>query len=284
MKNSRFKVISIHPITTCNMACSFCYRKNASSFGQLPLDFFLKIVPFIKKHNLANQIAVGGGEILLFPDFVKEMGKTCKKNKILLNITTNGSQILHYSDKMVKETLKDVKLISVSYDSEKLRQLDKDFGATAFMSIIAKIRKNTNCLIGVNLLMEQYYNNDILIDNVRFLFNYVDYIYLLYPKDIKGPDILNPKLKLGLIVLTKMFPNLYVDDLTKSIIENNNYNNWSRSCHYCKDIISIDQSGHITGCSFDKNPLMTLKEPKDIIRTKDVVVKERFKCPYLVRK
>ena len=76
----------------------------------------------------------------------------------------------------------------------------------------------------------------------------------------------------------------YVDDLTKMIIEEKSYSDWKTACHFGKDIVSIDEFGNVTGCSFDKQSLMKIENPKDILKISGLEMEERFVCPYLKRK
>ena len=61
------------------------------------------------------------------------------------------------------------------------------------------------------------------------------------------------------------------------------YSNWKTPCHYGKDIISISETGSVCGCSFDKDDISLLKldNPSDILKIKDIKIKERYLCPYL---
>ena len=110
---TRFKVVSIHFTSECNLHCPFCYRPKNSG-NEKPREFFLELVPYIKK--LAPQIALGGGEPLIDPRFLIEMGKRCKLEGVILNFTTNGKLFLEMSDNEIYEVLKDMTMVSISFD------------------------------------------------------------------------------------------------------------------------------------------------------------------------
>jgi hypothetical protein len=87
------------------------------------------------------------------------------------------------------------------------------------------------------------------------------------------------------MLLTYKFKSFYADDMTKMVMEESSYGNWKHSCHYGKDLVSINELGEITGCSFDcsKDALLKLEKPNDLMKITKVKVCERFNCPYLIK-
>jgi hypothetical protein len=98
---------------------------------------------------------------------------------------------------------------------------------------------------------------------------------------VKGPDILEKKHYFEL--LTTKYTNFFVDDLTYKILDEKKYSNWSKPCHYGKDIISINERGQISGCSFSDDYKLTVEKPRDILKINDICFKDRYNCPYLGR-
>ena len=120
------------------------------------------------------------------------------------------------------------------------------------------------------------------VNIVKFIFSMgVDRIFALYPKNQKRLNIL--KHIKEYIYLTGTYEHFYVDDLSKMILEEKKYSNWKNPCHYGKDIISINEQGFITGCSFDSSDeaLLMLTKPKDILKITKIKIKKRFACPYI---
>lgn len=266
----RFKVISLHFTKKCNLDCPMCYRKDQLSWyfrKPKPFKFFIDLVPYLV--NYTDQIALGGGEPLLFPHFINAIADKCYENNILLNMTTNG----YYS--LSKNIQKKINLISISFDKYKY----KNYNLNLYKKSVNKFKyiKYKGC----NLLL----SNDLLIQNklekiIGKLFKIVDYVYLLYPKNWKFIDVL--KYKEEIIILTKLFPNLYVDNCLYNMIKENKYEHWHHPCHYGIDLISINEYGEVHGCSFDDSfPLLVLEKPEDIFEIENVKFRHRYSCPYI---
>jgi len=279
----RFKVISIHYTTACNMDCPFCYKSKSNRKDDKPLQFWYDLVPYISK--LSDQIALGGGEPFTNIPFVKNLGKICKKNRVLLNVTSNGRLIMGLNGKELKEILKNITMISLSFDDYKIQTKEN---LDNYINLVKKIKKHTKCQVGSNLLINEkmFGKNGLGFKKVvDTLFKMgCDRVFALCPKNIPCPDIL--KFKLIYQMLSIRYEHFFVDDLSKMILEEGKYFNWCKSCHYFQDIISISEKGQITGCSFDgeDKSLLELKKPKDILKIKNIKVKDRFDCPYLNRK
>lgn len=288
----RFKVISIHYTTECSMNCLFCYKKRSAKEDEKPFEFWYELVPYLK--DLTNQIALGGGEPFTNMEFIRKFGALCKENGLIFNITSNGKLLKELSNKELGELLKNVTMISLSYDDFKVKD-EKE--KAEYFDLVRRIKNSRNVTekgrvqVGCNLLvtenlLKKNYGTD-LVRLVKELFdNGIDRVFALYPKnsEILAPDIL--KYKKIYVFLTKNYPMFFVDDLTKMILESGKYKDWQKPCHYAKDLISINELGEITGCSFDsgEKALLELSEPKDILKIDDVKGEERFSCPYLKMK
>lgn len=277
----QYQVVSIHYTTDCNLKCSFCYKHKCKKELEKPLTFWYELIPYIKK--ITKQIALGGGEPFTNIPFIKKFSKLCKKNKLIFNVTSNGKLLMDLNDKELKDTLKDITMVSLSYDKEKVKTIGDNI---SYFNLVRRIKTLTKTQVGCNLLVTDNYlenNGRKLMILVTELFGYgIDRVFALTPKNFTCSKILENKSVY--YALTTSFKKFYVDDLCKMIITENSYDNWKKSCHYFKDIISINEQGMVTGCSFDcNNILLKLDKPKDLLRIKNIKVVERFSCPYLRR-
>jgi len=276
----RFECASIHLFKECNMNCSFCYRTKEYGFEK-PLQFWKDLIPYFKELEIP-QVAAGGGEPLMRPDWIKELARTCKDNGLYFNFTTNGKLI----QKVPLDTFNDVSMVSISFDSEKIKDMRDYYDFCDNVNYLKM--KFPNLKIGVNYLCDEL-GLQTLVRNVNDFFSNkedsyryfkIDRVFALCPKNFKT-NILKYSIKY--ILLTEKYPAFMVDDLTKSIIESGKYKNWKHPCHFGK-IISIDEVGNVGGCSFDlgKIDILKLGVAKDILFLKDITFKERFSCPYLM--
>lgn len=266
----RFNVISIHYTNNCDMKCPFCYVKKHK---EKPDKFWYDLIPYLKK--LTPQIALGGGEPVSNVGFIKEFSKRCKKVGLIVNVTTNGRLLSKMKPTELKAVLKNITMVSISYDNYKVKT-NKDM--IRYTNLVKRIKKYTKCQVGCNLLIDKDIN---LMSVVTTMFNLigVDRVFALFPKNMPRVDIL--KWKKVYYLLSNLYEHFYVDDLSKMILENNSYSNWKTSCHRFKDMISISQDGSIMGCSFDTKGLMKINKPKDIMEILEVKTNERFSCPYI---
>jgi len=267
----KFKVVSIHFTTVCNYNCPFCYK--AKTNKMMDKDLFLGLPAYLKE--ITDQVALGGGEPLLFPRLVNAFAKRCKDNNLICNLTTNGSTI----EKIPKRWLKHLTMISISFDKSKIKT-NKD--VVRYVEATKKVRE-AGVGVGCNLLIDEWMFKDLrFIRLVDFLMKHVDRVFALYPKSAYTVDIL--PFKHYYQFLSMRYKHFYVDDLTLEILQQG-YTDWKKPCHYGKDIISIDEEGFVTGCSFDsqKQAVIKIEKPIDIMKIKKIKFKERFACPYLAR-
>jgi len=260
----KYKVISLHYTTDCNLNCPMCYRPR-KTYKNKSFDWFMKLIPYISE--LTEQVAVGGGEPFMHPEFVRDFSKECVNNGLICNVTTNGTLPM-------RDYVENVEMVSVSYDKYKYEYL------MPYLINTKQLRGVTR--IGCNLLMDNshldkpYYFMQLL--NILFTAK-IERIFALYPKNWTPLDIL--KFRAIYYAPTFKYKHFYVDDLTNMILTQNKYQGWDKPCHFAKDIISIDEKGYVYGCSFDKKPLLKLDKPKDLMNIVNVKYKERYSCPYL---
>jgi len=277
----QYSVISIHYTTECNLNCSFCYKTRTDKILEKPRKFWIDLLPYAKK--LTNQIALGGGEPFIDIPFIKKFGKTCFDNKLIFNVTTNGKILMRLSDKELKSVLKNITMVSISYDNEKIKNIQD---IKKYTKLIKRIQNLTECQVGCNFLINKntFYKKGSFANSISFIFSLgVDRVFVLYPKNLPKIDILKHIDEYA--YLDRKFSHFYVDDLTKMIITEKKYDNWKHECHYGKNLISINEQGYVAGCSFDPNnkALCLLKKPKDLFKVKRIKIKNRYSCPYLIR-
>ena len=75
----------------CSKRCSFCYRNSGPNEQFMKLEDYIRVLESMKHPKYGNvfQIAIGGGEPLEHPDFLRFIFETCKRG-IIPNFTTNG--------------------------------------------------------------------------------------------------------------------------------------------------------------------------------------------------
>ncbi len=285
MKNKKYKVVSLHPyLKGCNLNCDFCYVNKIKTRNTKPRKFWYDLIPFFTK--LTNQIALGSsGEPFMDIPFIKKFGSLCKKNKLIFNVTSNGRILMDLTDRELKNTLKNIKMISLSFDNYKVKT-KKDL--KNYIKLVQRIKKLTKTQVGSNLLINKQMFENKGINFIKVVDNLfkmgVNRVFALTPKNIPCPDIL--KFKFIYQYLTIKHEHFYLDDLGKMVLEEGKYSNWKNKCHYGEGLISINEGGYITGCSFDQEnqALLRLKKPEDISKITKIKPKERFSCPYLNRK
>jgi len=264
--NYKYKVISLHFTTDCNLNCPMCYRpKDIKAKND---KFFFDLIPYLA--TLTPQVALGGGEPFLYPEFIRTFSEKCKENNLICNVTTNGTL-------STGNFLKNVEMVSASFDKYKIQSKDD---IARYMKFIKECNEYTRT--GCNLLMDKRMvdNKKSTLKLIKWLFDIgVERVFALYPKNWECPDIL--KAKELYYTLTAIFKHFYVDDLTNMILKENKYSDWKSPCHYAKDIVSISEKGYVTGCSFDTKPLLILNKPSDILKIPNIKYKERYECPYL---
>jgi MoaA/NifB/PqqE/SkfB family radical SAM enzyme len=272
----RFEVASIHFTKDCNLSCSFCYRDKTRTGREKDFKFFLELVPYIKQLGIP-QIALGGGEPTLYPEFISAMSAKCAEYGIILNITSNG-RLLMDSIGML-EALKGVTMVSLSLDNEKVKSVQD---MQSYVELIHKIHRYTDVQVGCNLLVDENMMK-VMPALVDKLFEHgIDRVFALCPKNFHAPDILRYVAYYS--YCTVKHEHFYVDDLTRKILHDRSYGPWRTPCHY-GGLISIDDTGLVKGCSFDtdRNAVLELHKPSDLMLIKKVRFKSRHECPFLIK-
>ncbi len=91
VRRSAPRTLQIGLLTACNLRCGFCYRdKNAAS--KLDAPFLLDLLQKAAAWGVL-EVAFGGGEPLLFKDFVPLLQKLRETTPLGLGFTTNGTRL-----------------------------------------------------------------------------------------------------------------------------------------------------------------------------------------------
>ena len=106
----------------CTKSCDFCYRDSKPDNSFMPLEDYEYLMKQLKHPYWGNvfQVALGGGEPLEHPDFLKIIDITLE-NRIVPNFTTNGKYFTN--DLIVK--LKD-KVGAVAISTLDIRTIDEE--------------------------------------------------------------------------------------------------------------------------------------------------------------
>ena len=272
-----FNTVAIHPFTECDMNCPFCY-KDKNTEGQKPIGFFVEMIQYLD--GLTEQVAIGGGEPFLKPDFIRSMAHECRKHKIICNVTTNGRPLMKIPVKKFYDYLSEITMISISFDRYKIQ---KPIDLVMYLKLANVIKQQVPGIeVGCNLLVdEKMLKYGSFLKLIKHLFALgINRVFALYPKNIKGFDI--TKYSLQYEAATLMHRHFYVDDLTRKLLAEG-YEGWHRPCHYGDKFISINEQGAVTGCSFDdkSKAVLVLDKPEDILKIKDIKMEKRYHCPYL---
>ncbi len=104
----------------CNLSCEFCYMssKPISAGEHLSMEDFDALLEKMKKSRVL-QIALGGGEPTLHPQFTEILRKLRVDGNIIPNYTTNGSNL---TPEILKATKQFCGAAAVSYSEERIEE------------------------------------------------------------------------------------------------------------------------------------------------------------------
>jgi len=261
------EVLSIHFTTKCNFDCPFCYIHKSTV--EKDVDWFCDLIKAASEYNIP-QIAIGGGEPLLFPKIVTKLAKTAKHCDMNVSLTTNGSII----NSEVIESLEYVDLVSVSVDHHKVKS---NGSIRNISSTIDSLSNLSNFEVGVNYLIL----DKIALGIMPLVFNYLKTeglkFYALQPKFYElnyGASELKRTIKISSVLF-----DLYVDESIALEIGK------IEECGCGRKIISVFPDGSISPCSFSSS-IAKIEEPYEILNVIDSYypMKSYSKCPYIIRR
>ncbi len=239
-KIKRFKRIYIEITNICNMNCSFC-PKSTRYKEYMSLNNFENILIKIKDYTDYIYLHVKGEPLM--HNEISEILDLCKKYKLRVNITTNGTLI-----KEKEEILKNsdaIRQINISLhsfeDIENISTMEKLFGC---IKSAKYIKDNSNIIIAFRLwnIKNDYLElsdlNKICIQKIQEIFE-VD--------DINEKLILNNNIRIKDKVFLNMeyqfdWPNIEINDISDC-----------GSCYGLREQIAILVDGTIVPCCLDNN-------------------------------
>jgi MoaA/NifB/PqqE/SkfB family radical SAM enzyme len=257
------EVLSLHFTDQCTRSCPGCYMRGKSGELKNP-DFFMPFAGIARQLGI-KQIALGGGEPTLFPNFVRSFAKACRENGVIVNMTTNGDG---FNEKNMYY-FKDLTLVSFSLDRHKVHSRVELHRLFEKMSLAHAV----GLKVGANVQLDAFIIEH-LYDMLGELFNYCQRVYLLQPKP--NEVALDSGLRTKLLTASCLYNNLYADDSLLMAL------GLSSDCGRGRRIISVDYGGGVSACSFDQSFAM-LKVPADLIN----IVEEHYPfqttmtCPFL---
>lgn len=257
------EVLSLHFTDRCTRKCPNCYIKPGAKPAR-NLEFFLPFAEIARELGI-KQIALGGGEPTLYPEFVSKLAASCRKNEVILNMTTNGDGFTRDSMAFFEK----VTLVSFSIDRHKIL-IPGDL-QTLFSKM--DLAREAGLAVGANVQLDPFIIEH-LYEMLGELFQYCEQVYLLQPKP--NPLCYDAKLKMKLLTARCLYDHLYADESLLMSIGS------SVGCGRGQRIVSVDFAGGVSACSFDQN-FAKLEKPRDLIQ----VVAEYYpypettKCPFL---
>lgn len=258
----RPKVLAVHFTSNCNLKCSICYRRKVEG---KPFKWFLGI-PGAAAEIGVEQIALGGGEPLLYPAFLKEFAKRCADQHLILNMTTNGTMD---PVELLEDDLTRFTMISVSVDAYKCGEPGEIERRTELMDSM----RARGVKVGCNLLLNNAIAQNI-IDFVKSMRGHADSVYLLQPK-FSHERIRLPS-KYTVKALDIALGGVYVDQSIQL--------EWglAKSCGRGRDLLAVHPDGTVGHCSFDE-PVLKLDEPKDLVKFAHEGCEPEglLKCPFV---
>lgn len=257
------EVLSLHFTDQCTRRCPGCYMRGRAGAVKDPY-FFIPFASIARQLGI-KQIALGGGEPTLFPEFVSEFGAACRQNGEILNMTTNG-------DGFTPENLnffKELTLVSFSIDKHKIRNLGD------LQSLFGKMHlaREAGLKVGANLQLDPFII-DNLYEMLGELFRHCDRTYLLQPK----PTNLLPdaEIKTKLQAASCLYEQLYADESLLMKL------GLSETCGRGQKMVSVDYCGGVSCCSFDKS-FASLNKARDLVEIidKHYPFPKTTQCPFL---
>ncbi|MEJ2278199.1 MAG: hypothetical protein P8Y70_10700, partial [Candidatus Lokiarchaeota archaeon] len=194
--------------------------------------------------------------------------------------------------KEIRKILENVTMLSVSFDYYKWGRDTNQYVELIhrIKNVMSRDKEIENDdqiqtpLIGSNLLIDcgMFKEGGFpFLNIVKWLFYTanVDNVYALYPKFTEFIDIISFRSLFN--YLTEKYNFFYVDELIRKAFEEESFKKWKKPCHFGKDMININETGEITGCSFESSPSLILEHPSDLLKIENISFEDRYRCPFI---
>ncbi|MDD2627676.1 MAG: SPASM domain-containing protein [Clostridia bacterium] len=244
MKEKKFKKIYIEITNICNLSCTFCEQDNRKK-EMMQLKDFEKVINDVKKHTNHIYLHVKG-EPLLHPN-INEFIDLAYKNKLKLNITTNGLLIDNLKSKNIRQ---------INYSMQSSHDIDE---IKETISKIQEYIKGSNISFVIRMWRDETKENQILQKMIKEKFQFEGEI-----KDRK---------QVGNNIYLSIKPEFNWPNLKKDICSTEGY------CHALSQQIAILVDGTVVPCCLDNNGDIKLgnifKENIDKILNKERAIRMR---------
>ena len=238
----------------CSNECEYCYRSSSPDGKVISIENYEFILKQLTSEEYGSvfQVALGGGEPLLHPDFNEILRITKEKFNIIPNYTTSGK---FFDKDNIEATRKYCGAIAISYDPYRDLTLDE-------LSKIGSCLKDNNIKANIHyVISEKTLNNAIEIIEGKydeFLTNFNAIIFLTFKPfgradnqdSIKSSDKLNSFLKLIDNPVSKVrigFDACFVPLLIKNTDVDNDMVD---SCECGFFSVYVDENLNVMPCSF----------------------------------
>jgi MoaA/NifB/PqqE/SkfB family radical SAM enzyme len=138
------ELLDICITTRCNRGCAYCYQDAKPDGDDMPVDLYDDIL--FETQGTVCQVALGGGEVTLHPEFCEILRLTREDYGIVPNYTTNGDNI---SDEVLEATKKYCGAVAVSAHGKIDEWMPK-----AWRFVNAGIKTNIHYIIGNDTVEE----------------------------------------------------------------------------------------------------------------------------------
>jgi len=256
------ELLDIMITENCNRSCAYCYQSAGNSSNHMSLVLYENILQQVQP--TVAQIALGGGETTMHPDFIEVLRMTREDYGIVPNYTTNGDWLydsdLSESSKIAKATQKYCGAVAVSAHGERSQWESK-----AVMLANYGIKTNIHFILGEDTIDEA---TDILNIGLNSKINAI--VFLLYKPVgrassegvLKSKDKIerffkameNSEMKLGFDACSAPM----IASMTEINMMSMDYCEGSRFSGY------IHWNGEVKACSFDKAKGVNIQQKKFI--------------------
>ena len=138
------EILDISIIKTCNFSCPYCYQSSTpNKKSMLTLNDISWLIDFFGNHK-PYQVALGGGEPTLHPQFT-EILELFHSSNIIPNYTTNGTGFLNKSksDKIIDSTERHCGGVALTYHPHR----EKTFWKALNILKDLKIQRNVHYIV-----------------------------------------------------------------------------------------------------------------------------------------